>query len=78
MSELSLYESSERLTRERAAERLRQIADQLSSNNGLELERDGKRLFIAVPDEVTLGVEVEREADAAEIEIEISWGGSGD
>jgi amphi-Trp domain-containing protein len=78
MSEFNLYESSAKMRREDAAKRLREIADQLSSANGLELERDGKRLFVSVPSEVTLSVEVEREDDEVEIDIEISWGGDSD
>ena len=61
------------LTREAAAARLRELADQLARHNQVEFVRDGLRYTVEVPAEVTLSVEVELGDDGSEIEIEISW-----
>ena len=65
-------EDSRRMSREDAAARLHAIADVLARNNQIELEKDGRRITVAVPDEVELSVEVEVGEDN-ELEIEISW-----
>lgn len=61
------------LRREDAAARLREIADELASGNGFQIEREGLTFSVAVPDEVTMEVEVDIESDEREIEIELSW-----
>jgi len=61
-----------RLSREAAAARLRQLADQLSRHNQVAFEREGMRYTVAVPDEVTLTVEIEV-GEENEIEVEITW-----
>jgi amphi-Trp domain-containing protein len=63
----------ERLRREEAAMRLRDLADQLSRHNDLEFERDGISFKVRVPDEVQLKVEFEIEEDGSELEIELTW-----
>ena len=73
--EYELYGQEATLSREEAARRLHAIADQLASNNGLTVARDGKRLSIAVPAEVELSVEVEQDEDGMELDIEIGWKG---
>ena len=60
------------LTREAAAERLRQLADQLARHNEIAFVREGQRYSVAVPDEVNLKVEVEL-GDESEIEVELTW-----
>ena len=70
-----LYGQETTVSREEAARRLHAIADELASNNGLQLTREGKRLTIAVPAEVRLSVEVEQDDDGMELEIEIGWPG---
>ena len=70
-----LYGQEATVSREEAARRLRAIADELASNNGLRVTREGKRLVVGVPDEVTLSVEIEQDGDVMEIEIEIGWRG---
>ena len=50
-------ETKHTLSREDAAKRLREIADVLARNNQIELEKDGRRITVAVPDEVELSVE---------------------
>ena len=60
------------LSREAAAARLRQLADQLARHNQIEFTRNGTRYSVAVPDEVTLKVEVEI-GEENEIEFELTW-----
>lgn len=66
------YETSEKLSREQAAAKLRDLADQLARHNEVAFERDGLRYTVDVPDEVTLSYEIEL-GDDSEIEIEIKW-----
>ena len=63
----------ERLRREEAAMRLRDLADQLARHNDLEFERDGISFKVHVPDEVQLKVEFEVEDDGSELEVELTW-----
>lgn len=65
-------EDNRRMSREDAAARLHAIADVLARNNQIELEKDGRRITVAVPDQVELSVEVEV-GEENELEIEISW-----
>lgn len=67
------HESSESMSREEAAQKLRDIADQLARHNQLEFEREGIKYSVKVPDQVTFGLEVEVGDDGSEIEVEISW-----
>jgi amphi-Trp domain-containing protein len=60
------------LSREAAAARLRQLADQLARHNEVGFVQEGIRYTIAVPDEVRLKVEIEI-GDEPEIEIELTW-----
>ncbi|MBU2695260.1 amphi-Trp domain-containing protein [Pimelobacter sp. 30-1] len=71
---MDLFETdhAERLSREAAADRLRAIADALSRHNSLEIDKNGRRITVSVPDEVELKVEIEV-GDENELEIEISW-----
>ena len=66
------HSSEERMRREDAAQRLRELADELSRQNEVSFLRDGVRFTVAVPDEVTLAVEVEV-GEENEIELEIRW-----
>jgi amphi-Trp domain-containing protein len=61
------------LSREDAAARLRSIADELASGNGIVMERERLRFVAHVPDEVHLKVEFEIEEDGSEFEIELTW-----
>lgn len=70
--ELLELDETRRMTREEAAERLREVADQLSRNNSVEFARDSGRVTVRVPDEVNLKVEVEL-GDENELEIELTW-----
>ena len=62
--ELLEVTESTTLRREAAADRLRELADQLARHNEVAFSRDGVRYSVDVPDEVPL---------KAEIEVEISW-----
>lgn len=66
------FETSETMTREEAAAKLRDLADQLARHNQVTFEREGLRYTVDVPDRVTLNYEVEV-GDESEIEIEITW-----
>ena len=66
------HSSEERMRREDAAQRLRDLADELSRQNEVSFLRDGVRFTVPVPDEVTLAFEVEI-GDENEIEVEIRW-----
>jgi amphi-Trp domain-containing protein len=61
------------LSREEAAARLHAIADELSSNNDVVIERADLRFVAHVPDRVHLKVEFEVEDDGTELEIELTW-----
>ncbi|MFS3127676.1 amphi-Trp domain-containing protein [Nocardioides sp. Bht2] len=65
-------DQTQTVSREEAAARLRDLADQLSRHNSVEFERNGHRITVAVPDEVKLKVEVEI-GDENELEIELNW-----
>jgi amphi-Trp domain-containing protein len=66
-------ERKERVSREEAAARLRDLADMLARHNDVEFERGGMRFTVHVPDEVQLKVELEIESDERELEIELTW-----
>ena len=72
---MELIEISEKrkVAREQAAKLLHELADSLARHNGLDLLREGIKLHIDVPNEVTFELEVEMETDESSIEIEISW-----
>lgn len=61
-----------KLSREDAAAKLRELADMLSRHNSIEVMQDGRRVTVAVADEVELHVELEIGEDN-EIEIELKW-----
>ena len=70
--ELELKEKST-MSREEAAKRLHEIADELASGNDIVLERGGARFVAKVPDQVALKVEFEMEDEGTEFEIELTW-----
>ena len=67
------YITEETMKLEAAAERLRQIADQLSRKNEIEIDREGMRYTVKVPNEITFKFEVELGDEESEIEIELKW-----
>lgn len=66
-------ENEEQLTREAAADRLRELADMLSKQNAVTFDLDGLKTTVKVPGEVSFTLEVEITDDGGEIEVEISW-----
>jgi amphi-Trp domain-containing protein len=70
--ELIEVTEQEILSREAAAARLRQLADQLARHNQIEFVREGNRYSVTVPDEVKLKVEIEV-GEENEIEFELTW-----
>ena len=70
--DLFAIDDTQRLRREEAAARLRELADALARSNSVEFERAGRRITVQVPDEVDLKVEVEI-GDENELEIELTW-----
>lgn len=72
--ELYEHETRQTVTREQAAERLREIADGLSRHNELRVRHGDRDMVLAVPSTVQLEVEVEVEpGKESELEISISW-----
>ena len=67
------HSSEESLGREEAAQRLRDLADQLSRHNEVSFERDGVRHTVKVPNQVKFSFEIEVGDDGSEVEVEISW-----
>ena len=67
------HSSEERLTREEAAQRLRDLADELARNNEVSFTREGVRHTVDVPRDVTYSLEIEVGEDGSEIEVEPSW-----
>jgi amphi-Trp domain-containing protein len=63
----------ERISREAAAARLRALADMLARHNEVAFDRDGKRITVEVPSEVTFKLEVEIGDDEREVEVELTW-----
>ena len=61
------------LSREEAAKRMHEIADELASGNDIVMQRDNLRFVARVPDEVHLKIEFEINDDGSEFEIELTW-----
>lgn len=68
------HETTEHLTREEAAARLREVADELARHNELPFVREGVRYTVKVPDDVTFELEIEVGDEESEIELTIKWG----
>lgn len=60
------------MSREEAAQLLRDIADSLARHNGLSFTREGLKYTVDVPDQVDVEVEIEI-GDESGLEIEITW-----
>jgi amphi-Trp domain-containing protein len=71
--ELIEHATTEKLTREAAAERLRELADQLSRHNEIAFTREGMKYRVDVPKQVELTIEIETGDEESELEIEIKW-----
>lgn len=73
MSDFFEIKDKQRVRREDAAKRLREIADQLERHNDLEFERNGISIKTRVPDEIDMKIEFEIEDGETEMEIELTW-----
>jgi amphi-Trp domain-containing protein len=67
------HETEQRLRREEAAARLRELADELARHNEVSFVREGIRYSVKVPDEVELSLEIEVGESGSEIEVELKW-----
>lgn len=67
------HTTEERLDRETVAQRLRELADELSRHNEVPFVRDGVRYSVKVPTEIAYSVEIEVDEDGSEVEIELEW-----
>ncbi len=67
------HANEERLTREAAAQRLRDLADELARHNEVSFVRGGVRHSVKVPKEIDFTLEIEVGEDGSEIEVEIKW-----
>ena len=63
----------EQLSRQKAAERLMDIAYSLTAGGPLELGAAGRRITVPVPNQVRLGRELKSKGDMVELELELSW-----
>lgn len=74
MSKLFEHETEETMTREQAAERLRELADALARQNKVRVTDGEHDVTVDVPDTVTYEYEIEvKEGGKSEIEIAITW-----
>ena len=71
--ELIETETEETLSREAAAQKLRDLADQLSRQNQVSFTKGGLKHTVKVPATVQLSVEIEVTDEGGEIEVEITW-----
>ncbi len=70
--ELYEHETKQTLTREEAAARLHQLADDLARHNQVRIDHGDREVVVSVPDEVQLKFEVEA-GSKSELEVSISW-----
>jgi amphi-Trp domain-containing protein len=67
------YKDEERLSRQRAAERLVDIAYALTAGGPLELNAAGRRVTVPIANELRLGRELKSEGGRVELELELTW-----
>lgn len=71
------FEHIERVSRQRAAEHLVDIAYALTGGETLELRHDGEHVPVAVAEEVLLIRRSTSNGDRVEVAIELSWTSAG-
>lgn len=71
--ELFEHETETELTREEAAQKLRELADAISRHNEVAYVQNNMTVRVDIPERVTMKVEIERGDDESELEIELSW-----
>ena len=69
---------SERVPRQKAAERLTDLAYALTVGSLLELSVDGERLSVPLADDVLLERDLKAGGDHVELEVSLSWSNEGD
>jgi amphi-Trp domain-containing protein len=69
---------SERVPRQKAAERLTDLAFALTVGGPLELNVDGERLSVPLADDLLLERDLKAGADRIELELSLSWSNRGD
>lgn len=67
------HSDGERVSRRQAAERLVDLAYGLTTGGTVELDVDGGRLSVPVPDDVTLDAESESRGRQVMLELRLSW-----
>jgi len=67
------FEDMERVSRQRAAERLADIAYALAGGDTLELRHNGQRVAVPVADEVLLIRTSKSTSGRVEVAIQLSW-----
>lgn len=67
------YEKKARLSRKEAAAWLAAVAEALSSDGDLEVERDGETFKLSVAEKVRFEFEIEIDGSETEIELELKW-----
>ncbi|MEE3852866.1 amphi-Trp domain-containing protein [Gordonia sp. LSe1-13] len=70
--ELFEHETKTELSREEAAQRLRDLADAIARHNEVSYVENNKTVRVDIPPKVQLKIEFER-GEESEIEVEISW-----
>jgi len=70
---MSDFKQEERLSRQRAAERLIDIAYGLAAGGPLELSAGGRRITVPVDDELLLERELRSTRERVTLELDISW-----
>lgn len=70
--ELFEHETETELTREEAAQKLRELADAIARHNEVSFVQNNKTVRVDIPERVKMKVEIERGEDS-ELEIELSW-----
>ena len=67
------FEHDERVSRQRAAERLVDIAYALAGGGALELRAEGAQVSVPVADDVLLRRVSRSDGDRVEVEVVLSW-----
>ncbi len=75
MSEDKLLEVDGHRDRSTVAATLRTLADQLEGDEGITLTADEETVTLAPPEQLAFELDVEREGDEVEVEIELGWTG---
>ena len=71
------FKHDERLSRQRAAERLIDIAYALTAGGPLELIAAGRRITVPVDEELRLERCLRSNGERMELELQLSWSGTG-